>query len=256
MSTPFVVAQLSDPHIGATWGVGDPEALLARAVSAVKAIRPAPDAVLVSGDLSDNGTAAEYATVKGLLERLGAPVHVLPGNHDDRAALRAAFELPGSGAEPLHHVVDLGPLRLVCLDSTIPGEDGGSLDGERLAWLDATLAQAPVQPTIVALHHAPLLTGVPEADAIGLPDPDREAFGEILARHAQVRCVAAGHAHWAMVGSLGDRRVLVAPSTYVQARLDLVSDTVELANQPAGFLVHALLDGELVSYSQAVMDGA
>ena len=249
---PFVLVQLSDPHIGGTWAPGDPVALLARAVAAVKALRPAPDAVLVTGDLSDHGSAAEYATVKELLEPIGAPVYALPGNHDDRATLRAAFELPGTGAERVHHSADLGPLRLVCLDSTIPGEDGGSLDGDTLEWLDATLAEAPSQPTIVALHHAPLLTGVPEADDIAVPDAEREALAEILARHDQVRCVVAGHVHWTMIGSLGGRKVLVAPSTYVQAELDLDADTRDEADQPGGFLVHALLDGELVTYPQAV----
>ena len=157
-----------------------------------------------------------------------------------------------AGGEPLHHAADLGPLRLVCLDSTIPGEDGGRLDGERLDWLEAALARAPEQPTVVALHHGPLRTGVAEADAIGLPDAEREAFGAVLARHAQVRCVVAGHAHWAMAGSFGAHRVHVAPSTYVQLRIDLASDTPEVAEQPAGFLVHALRDGELVSFHRAV----
>ncbi len=83
----------------------------------------------------------------------------------DSAALHRAFGLPGSDGEPVHHSADLGPLQLVCLDSTIPGEDGGRLDRERLAWLDATLAQAPTKPTIVALHYAPLRTGIPEVDA-------------------------------------------------------------------------------------------
>jgi 3',5'-cyclic AMP phosphodiesterase CpdA len=250
--TPFVLVQLSDPHIGATWGVGDPVALLADAVAAVQRVRPAPDAVLVTGDLADGGRAEEYAIVKERLAPLGAPIHVLPGNHDDRAALRAAFGLPGEGAAPVHHVTELGPLRLVCLDSTIPGQDGGRLDGDALGWLDATLAAAPAQPAIVALHHGPLVTGVPEADAIGLPERDRRALGEVLSHHAQVRCVAAGHIHWAMTGELGGRRVMVAPSLYVEPRLDLAAHTVEFAERPAGFLVHALRDGELVTYAQAV----
>jgi 3',5'-cyclic-AMP phosphodiesterase len=246
----FVLAQLSDPHLGGTWGIGDPDAKLARAVAAAAAVRPAPAAVLVSGDLADTGSAVEYARVKELLAPLGAPVHVLPGNHDDRAELRRAFDLPGDG--PVHHAADLGPLRLLCLDSTIPGEDGGRLDADRLAWLDAELSAAPGKPAIVALHHAPLVIGVAEADAIGIPAADREAFADVLAGHDDVRCVVTGHVHWSMSGVLGGRRVLTAPSTYVQAVLDLTTDSVDVADQPAGFLVHALRDGDLVSYYQAV----
>ena len=247
MTPSFVLVQISDPHLGGTWGVGDPDARLASTVAAVRRLRPAPDAVLISGDLADHGSPEEYARVQELVGEIGAPVHVLPGNHDDGPAMRAAF-----GLDALDRIADLGPLRLACLDSTIPGEDGGRLDGSRLAWLDDALGAAPATPTIVALHHAPLVTGVPEADAIGVPDADRAAFAEVLARHPQVRCVAAGHVHWVMFGLLGGCRVVVAPSTYVQARLDLEEGTREMTDQPAGFVVHALLDGDLISYPQSV----
>jgi 3',5'-cyclic AMP phosphodiesterase CpdA len=243
---PYVLVQISDPHLGATWGGdADPDARLASTVAAVRELRTRPDAVLVSGDLADHGSAEEYARGKELLGSIGAPVHVLPGNHDDRAELRRAF-----GLADLNRAEDLGPLRLVCLDSTIPGEDGGQLDA---GWLDAALAEAPDTPTIVAFHHAPLVTGVPEADEIGLPNADRQRLADVLARHAQVRCLAAGHIHWVMFGSLGGRRVVVAPSTYVQARLDLGDDTRDIAAQPAGFVVHALRDGDVISYLQAVV---
>src|SRR4051794_4486507 len=82
------VAHLSDPHLGATWAGGDPDRQLAAAVAAIRALGLTLDAVLVSGDLADHAADAEYARVRELVSALGAPVHVLPGNHDDRAALR------------------------------------------------------------------------------------------------------------------------------------------------------------------------
>jgi 3',5'-cyclic AMP phosphodiesterase CpdA len=96
-----------------------------------------PDAVLLSGDLADNAADAEYEQVVALLAPLTAPVYVLAGNHDDRRALRRHFGVPGTESEPVQYSVDLGPLKLVVLDTTVPGEDGGALDDERLGWLEA-----------------------------------------------------------------------------------------------------------------------
>src|SRR5919205_527222 len=107
MPPPFLLVQLSDPHVGADWGFGDPVAKLAAAVESVRELVPDPDAVLISGDLAEHGAADEYERVADLAGRLEAPLYVLPGNHDDRAALRDHFELPGVGAEPVQYAADL-----------------------------------------------------------------------------------------------------------------------------------------------------
>jgi len=104
-------------------------------------MRRQPDAVLVSGDLADNATDAEYERVRELLAPLRAALYVLPGNHDDRRALRRHFGVPGADGDPVQYAVDLGSLRLVVLDTTRPGEDPGALDAERLGWLDAELSR-------------------------------------------------------------------------------------------------------------------
>jgi Icc protein len=252
MPRPFLLAQLSDPHIGAEWADRDPVAGLAAAVESVRSMRPRPDAVLVSGDLSDNATDAEYEQVRDLLAPLHAPFYVLAGNHDDRRALRRHFGVAGTDGEPVHYSVDLGPLRLVVLDTTRPGEDPGALDAERLDWLDAELAAAPKVPTLLAMHHPPLLTGVPAWDDICLPAADRRALREVLARHHQARRLVAGHLHCTMTGELAGRAVLTVPSTYVQARLAFGSREIQLTAEPAGFAVHAMLDGELISHNQTV----
>ncbi|HYY22769.1 MAG TPA: phosphodiesterase [Thermoleophilaceae bacterium] len=252
MSHPFLLVQLSDPHIGAEWEAeGDPVAGLAAAVESVRSMPP-PDAVLVSGDLTDNAGDVEYEQVRELLAPLRAPLYVLPGNHDDRGALRRHFGVPGASGDPVQYSVDLGPLRLVVLDTTRPGEDTGALDAERLGWLDAELAEAPESPTLLAMHHPPLVTGVPAWDELGLPTADRRALGEVLERHGQVRRVVAGHVHRTMTAELAGRSVLTVPSTYVQARLNFGSEQIELADEPAGFALHALLDGELISHVQPV----
>jgi Icc protein len=208
--------------------------------------------VLVTGDLAENAADAEYEQVLELLAPLQAPIFVLPGNHDERAALRRHFAVPGKGAEPVQYTADLGPMRLVVIDTTRPGENPGALDDERLAWLDAELAAAPDAPTLLAMHHPPLVTCIPPLDEIGLGDDDRHALAAVVERHPQVKRLVAGHMHRAIASDLAGRAVLAVPSTYMQARFDLESEELELVPDPAGFALHVLHDGELISHVQTV----
>jgi Icc protein len=252
VARPFLLVQLSDPHLGAEWAGGDPAAGLAAVVESVRSMAQQPDAVLVSGDLADHATDAEYAQVRELLAPLRAPLYVLPGNHDDRRALHRHFGVPGGAGEPVQYSVGLGPLRLVVLDTTRPGEDPGALDAERLGWLDAELAAAPEQLTVIAMHHPPLVTGVPEWDDFGLAAADRRALGEVVERHPQVRRLVAGHLHCPINAELAGRAVMTVPSTYVQMRASRGSAELELAAEPRGFALHAVLGGELTSHVQPV----
>jgi len=249
---PFLLAHLSDPHIGAEWFDDRSVPRLAAAVESVRAVGPQPDAVLLTGDIADHATDKEYVQVRDLLAPIGAPVYALPGNHDDRDALRRNFDVPGSGAEPVRYSVDLGPLRLVVLDSTLPGGDSGALEGDQLQWLDGELAAAPDQLTLIAMHHPPLVIGVPRWDEIGLAESDRLALGAVIGPHRQVRRIVCGHFHSTITGELAGRGVLVVPSTYVQTRLDFEVRTIELASDLPGFAIHVVVDGELVSHVKAV----
>jgi 3',5'-cyclic-AMP phosphodiesterase len=248
----FTLVQLSDAHIGANWAPGDPVAGLSAAVARVRDLQPAPDAVLVSGDLADSGSDQEYELVRALLAPIAAPVLVLPGNHDDRETLRRHFELPGTGAEPVCYSRDLGTIRLVALDSTRPGEPDGELGSDQLEWLEAELAAAPTTPTVIAMHHPPLLSGLPAFDAIGIVAEDRAAFARVVERHDHVVRIVAGHVHRVIVGEVGGRPALVAPSTYVQARLDFITEKIELDDEPTGFAVHLFSDGAVLSHVQPV----
>lgn len=254
-----MLVQITDPHIGAPQG-GDPDRDLADAVRAVAALRPQPDAVLLSGDLTEHARPAEYARVRELLEPLTMPVLPLPGNHDERAALRAAFPPPGEdGAEPdapYRYATTCGDLRLVVCDTALPGRPEGALDAEQREWLEQRLAEAPDTPTIVAMHHPPLLTGMPAFDAVGLRAEDRAALAELLRRQPQVRRVVAGHVHCASVAHLGDCVVLTSPSTWrVRPRLQLGAEDFVFADGPAGFALHTLVEGELVSHVVSVDGG-
>jgi 3',5'-cyclic AMP phosphodiesterase CpdA len=245
-----VLVQLSDPHLQVGGDDRGAARALEAAVAAVLALRPAPDAVLVSGDLGDAGSADEYARARELLAPLPMPVHVLPGNHDDPEALGAAFGARAGGWEP--YSASVGGIRLVVCDTTVPGRMEGSLDRERRARLEAELDAARGGPVIVAMHHPPLLTGIPVLEEIGLPPQDRAALGELLARSPHVRRVVAGHVHRTAFAQLGGCGVVTAPSTNLQARLELGARAFDFRPEPAGFLVHAELEGELVTHVQPV----
>lgn len=251
MGRPVLLAQVSDLHIGAGEKGVDPAPHLEAVVDAVRSLPNEVDAVLVSGDLTHDGGPAEFQLARDLLERLEAPLHVLPGNHDDRALMREAFDLPGVGDEPVNYSVDVEGLRLVVFDSNVPGQDPGRYDAEQLRWLDAELEAQPERPTLLAMHHPPLPTAVPEWDGINLEPGQREALAEVVARHPQLRAIVGGHLHRIAAGALAGCPVVSAPSTYLQARPDFESEGVDFVPMP-GFAIYALRDGELSSQIESV----
>jgi 3',5'-cyclic AMP phosphodiesterase CpdA len=249
---PFLLAQISDFHLGerARHGV-DPEGCLRAVVRALRRLPDLPDALLVSGDLAEHAKPKEYRLAAKVIGKLGVPVHVLPGNHDDRATMREVLALPGDGDAPLDYAADLGPLRLVVVDSTIPGEDRGGFEPGQLERLDIELAASP-KPAIVAMHHPPLTTGMADWDGVNLPVAERGGLAAVIARHPQVKTIVAGHLHRVAVSSLAGRPVLAAPSTYLQARPDYFAETIELYGGAPGFAIHALRGEELSTQIEIV----
>jgi 3',5'-cyclic AMP phosphodiesterase CpdA len=194
----MIIAQISDPHIraGVTAHVGDQSgAHLERAIQHLIQLPAPPDVVLVTGDCAESGSVAEYARFRELLRPLSMPVYVIPGNHDDRANLIASFGAQGDAplAGFVQYVVDVAPVRLIALDTNIPGHGAGYLCAERLGWLEQRLAEAPDRPTLLFMHHPPFPTGLAPFDQIGLENAD--ALGAIVARHPQIERIVAGHVH-------------------------------------------------------------
>jgi 3',5'-cyclic-AMP phosphodiesterase len=226
-----ILAQISDPHIDG--GDAACEALAA-GVRAVLAMRSAPDAVLVSGDLANAGAASEYAVVRELLAPLPMPVHVLPGNHDDVSAL------PAPGA------VDVAGVRLVVCDSTVPGRDEGRLDVE---WVAAQIGDGPA---ILAMHHPPFDIGMPAADEISLSGEDRAALTELLARSPQVLRVVCGHTHRAAFATVGGCVAMSCPGIHLTAKLEFEHREFELVREPPAFALHVLVGDGVVTHIQPV----
>ncbi|HEY0279959.1 MAG TPA: phosphodiesterase [Solirubrobacterales bacterium] len=251
MARPYLLGQLSDLHLGKAPKNGvDPTSSL-EAVLAGLARLPNPlDAIVVTGDLTHYGKRREYRLARELLDATGVPVHVMPGNHDDRAKLREAFAVPGEGEgdEPIDYGVDLGPLALVVVDSTAPGEEEpGRFEPAQLERLDRALADLGEKPTILAMHHSPLPTAMPGWDGANLLPAEDRALAEVIARHPQVRAIIGGHLHRVATATLAGRPVLSGPSTYLQARPDFDTEQVEMYAGAPGFALHAWGGGELSS---------
>src|SRR6516162_2014253 len=127
----MLVAQITDTHIMAPGkpllGVVDTASALERAVSALNSLDPVPDVTVLTGDLVESGAAEEYAHLRTLLAPLRMPVFAIPGNHDAREPMRKAFigdgYLPREGF--LNYAIEDYTLRIIALDTLIPGEGGG-----------------------------------------------------------------------------------------------------------------------------------
>lgn len=255
----MLIAQLSDLHVmgaGRLFRGGiDTSARLQAVIDDLMAQRRQPDAILLTGDLVDRGSSEEYAALKAMLAPLSAPILPIPGNHDARRNMRAAFgELDlFRDAEFLHFAADVGPLRLIGLDSMEPGKVEGRLCAERLAWLDARLAEAPERPTLIALHHPPCPTGIPHMDAINLVEP--EDFAAVVRRHPQVRRIVSGHVHRPVESRFAGIPCSVAPATAPQLVLDLrrESQSNNLAEPPA-YAFHLFQDGDFIGHVVTVGD--
>jgi 3',5'-cyclic AMP phosphodiesterase CpdA len=241
-----LLGQLSDLHVRVGSEDAEGARRVAATVRAAAAFAPMLTAVVITGDIAENGTEREYDRAKELLAPLTMPIHVIAGNHDDPDALAAAF-----GSTP-RWAARVGGLRLVGLDTTVPDSDGGALGEERLAWIGDTLAQ-DTAPTLLAMHHPPIETGVAAMDEMGLPAADRAALGDVLAGAPQVRRVISGHVHRAVTGRIAGCPVTLSPSAERQLSLDLAGGhDLRFTNEPPAFMVHVAVDGDVASHVQEI----
>jgi len=242
----MLLAQISDPHIKRPGALAyrrvDTAAALARCVAALNALDPLPDAVVITGDLVDQGELAQYAHLKTLLAPLAMPYYLVAGNHDERAALRTAFaERPelASGGEFVQYALDVGPLRLIALDSTVPGEGGGHLCDARLAWLAGELDAARDKPVIVALHHPPFVSGIDHMDRMRLAPAAADKLAALISRHPNVERVLCGHVHRPMFTRFAGTIAAAIPAPAHQVALDLRENAPSAFRmEPPAFALH------------------
>jgi Icc protein len=245
----MLLAQITDLHIKTPGALAyrkvDTAACLHRCVERLNALNPRPDAVLVTGDLTDFGTVDEYEHVAACLKPLAMPVYLMVGNHDDRAALREVFadagylREEGGGRDFVQYTFDLGDIRVIALDSQKPGESPGTLCDARLAWLETQLNAARDRPVIVALHHPPFATGIGHMDEMALDAEASAKLEALISRHPNVERVVCGHVHRPVHRRFGGTIASIAPSTAHQVVLDLRPDAPSaFVLEPGAFALH------------------
>ena len=258
----MLIAQITDTHISTPGSVNDryfrtPEHL-ERAVAHLNRLAPRPDVVLATGDLVERGEPEEYARLRAILDRLAMPLYVIPGNHDSRKGLARAFAdrgyLPTDGGF-LHYTVEEWPVRLIGLDTQVPGQPGGRLCAERLAWLDARLGEAAARPTVVFMHHPPFVTGLQAMDAMGLEG--KEELATVIRRHPQVERLVCGHVHRPMTRRFAGTVATTCPATAHQIALELPpTEQLSVVMEPPACMLHLWLGAEagLVSHVSVIGD--
>jgi len=241
----MLLAQISDLHIKRPGQLAyrrvDTAAELARCIAKLNALVPRPDAVLVTGDLTDFGHDDEYRHLRELLAPLEIPYYLMVGNHDDRAGLRRAF----ADRPELHdgafvqYALDVGAVRVLALDSQVPGTSGGDLCDARLAWLAAQLDAAGDRPVIVALHHPPFTSGIGHMDALRLAPAAAAKLDALLRGYPNVERVLCGHVHRTMFTRFGGTLASAVPAPAHQVAFDLRADAPSAFRlEPPAFAVH------------------
>ncbi len=250
MSTkPIRIAQISDLHIKRpgqlAYGRVDTAKALERCVAALNAFRPAPDFVVISGDLADTPVAEEYHYLVELLAALKLPFAGIPGNHDGRDMMRAAFPNAAYAfsSGPLNQKIEVEQLDLVLLDSSVPGKPHGELDAPTLQWLDTTLGSSVDRPALVFLHHPPFVAGIWHMDRQNLNNA--ADLATVIRRHPRVQLVATGHVHRAALTLFAGVPCTICPAPNHAVDLDL--DHLREPSfrvEPPAFHLHTWFAGE------------
>jgi 3',5'-cyclic AMP phosphodiesterase CpdA len=248
-SKPIRIAQISDLHIKPpgqlAYGRVDTAKALARCVEALNAFEPAPDFVVISGDLADTPVWQEYDYLAQLLAPLKLPFAGIPGNHDERELMRAAFPKAAYAfsSGPLNQKIAIGELDLMLLDSSVPGKPHGELDALTLQWLDTMLCSSVDRPALVFLHHPPFLAGIWHMDRQNLTNAAELAA--IIRRHPRVQLVATGHIHRAALTMFAGVPCTICPAPNHAVDLDLGHlREPSFKVEPPAFHLHSWFAGE------------
>ncbi|WP_127479138.1 metallophosphoesterase [Nocardioides pantholopis] len=212
------VAHLSDPHLltdGARqYGVVDTEAGLQCALARLRHVHPAPQVLVFTGDLADRAEPAAYARLRAIVEpvaaELGAQTVWVMGNHDERPAFSASL-YGAASQEPQDRAHDVDGLRVVALDTSVPGYHHGDLTDAQLTWLAEVLATPAEHGTVLAMHHPPIPVPMLRAGEL-IELADQERLAEVV-RGTDVRAILGGHFHFSSYSTFAGIPVSVASAS-------------------------------------------
>ncbi len=169
------------------------------------------DLVIVTGDLSMDGTVGSYKWLKKQLDNLKKPYRVLPGNHDDLINLRATF---GLKKEPYPDLVQCQYWNILLLNTLKKGAVYGSLQEHQLRLLAGYLETGKTRKTAIFMHHPAVKIGSNWLDKINLKE-GRKDFMELTSDY-RVELVVSGHVHQESKSILNETCFLTTPSTCAQ----------------------------------------
>lgn len=211
------ILHLSDTHFvaeGNLYDAVDSERHLREVFAQIESSGGSPEAIVFTGDLADKGNPAAYEKLVAIVEpaaaRLGARVIWVMGNHDDRAAFRQNLlgQLPSDA--PVDRVHWINGLRIIALDSTVPGHHHGEISSAQLDWLAEELASPAPHGTVLAMHHPPVPSVLDLAVLVELRD--QSELAEVL-EGSDVRSIIAGHLHYSSTATFAGIPVSVASAT-------------------------------------------
>ena len=237
----MLIAQISDFHLkpkrALAYEAADTAGALEKVVAHINQMNPLPDLVIATGDLADGGSQESYGLAHDLLSPLKPPLYIVPGNHDQKDNLAAAFpdhnylsqRIQGRKGAYICYVLEDFPLRLIGLDTVTPGEHGGGLGPGRLDWLNRNLEQRPTDPTLIFMHHPPFASAISHMDIE--PFNKRQEFKELIEKHSQIERIACGHIHRPISCRFANTVATVCPGVGMQIMLDF------RAEAPSGFIM-------------------
>jgi 3',5'-cyclic AMP phosphodiesterase CpdA len=253
----MLVAQITDIHLG--FDPGQPDELNRRRLDQVLAILaaldPLPDLLLATGDLADKGNDGEsYARFNEAIAGLPFPVYPALGNHDSRPEFIAAFPDAPVADGYVQYAIEGFPVRILVLDTMEHGRHGGGFDAVRAAWLSARLAEAPDQPTMIALHHPPIETGL----SWMTENPDAAwvvRLKAVVAAHSNIVALVTGHLHRPVLTLWAGTLLAACPSTAPLVALDLATidpdrpdERAMVVADPPCFALHYWNGRELITH--------
>ena len=253
----MLIAQITDIHLG--FEPDNPNEFnrkrLDQTLKVLAAMKPRPDLLLATGDLADTGDdEVSYQRLKEAVAGLPFPVFYAMGNHDGRSAFQKLFPNARHADGYIQYAIEEHPLRILVLDTLEEGRHAGGFCETRAAWLRARLAEEPDRPTLIALHHPPLATGLSwmteEPGAAWI-----ERLRAIVSANRNIVAMISGHLHRQITTVWAGTRLSVCPSTAPQVALDLDSIDPDrpdgrpmIVADPPGYAIHYWNGAELISH--------
>lgn len=259
----MLIAQMTDIHIGFDPDAKPEELNRIRFRTTLDRLQTGPnpiDMLVLTGDLTDHGDKESFEKTAALLAKCEMPIYSIPGNHDTREGLLHAFPDTPTQDGFIQYSVEQDGLRILFLDTLELGRHGGAFCEKRAAWLSAELSAHPQTPTLIFMHHPPVISGIGWMDP-GLDEGWMLRFGEAIEGHKQILAIHCGHLHRPITTRFRGVPLSVTPSVAPLVAMDLRVIDPEtpdhrdlITTEPPTYAIHRWSNGELLTHYEKVSD--